>query len=164
MNIYDLEKFDVDMFEFSNKYLTYNDIYWSLFVDLFNTGLRSCEILDKNRFTLLESGEYLIETAKGSNNRHLSTLYFSDLFNNAFSNGGFLYSGITYQRLDHIFKISWGSPNVFQHKKRLSTHLFRHMLCKSMYNDGFEVQEIADFMGEVNNKNILGYINSTIYI
>ena len=25
------------------------------------------------------------------------------------------------------------------------------------------VQEIADFMGEVNNKNILGYINSTIY-
>jgi len=162
MAIYDLERFDLDMLEFSNKYLTHNIIFHSIFVDLFNTGLRSCEILDKNRFTLNENGEYLINTAKGSNDRVLNSLYFSELFNDAFLSGNFLYENISYQRLDYIFKISWGTPNVYQHKKRLSTHLFRHMLCKSMYNNAIEVQDIADFMGEVNNNNILGYINSVI--
>jgi len=47
--------------------------------------------------------------------------------------------------------------------KELTTHFFRHKLCKNLYNQGQTVQQIATYIGEINLNNISGYINSSIF-
>ena len=46
--------------------------------------------------------------------------------------------------------------------KSITTHYFRHKLCKNMHTNGSTIQQIAAYIGEINLNNVAGYINSVI--
>lgn len=138
-------------------------VYRNLFNLLYNTGLRFNEAKHTNRWIFDGLNGFYVPTLKGGNNRFIkisvippslldSLIYRTDPFKivtNATASNYFFY----YSRI----------PNIFCESKLVKTHLFRHNLIKKLYKEGQTVQEISDFIGEVDLKNTQGYIDSKLY-
>jgi hypothetical protein len=134
-----------------------------MFRNFYNTGLRYNELFLISRWSKTAGGEYKCNTLKGSNPRYFNPIELSDYFITCIDNNVDPYQMCRYSTAVRWFKRAIYPQDIFFAKGGISLHIFRHNKCKQMKDDLFTVQEISDYLGEVDNKNTNEYINSELY-
>lgn len=160
---YELEALQTDLQGFIINMRTFNNQYASLFNTLFVTGLRIGEITKQDRFIIKESPYFEIVTEKGSNNRIISSLELDSYFQYDYNLGRYPYTNTSSSVASYFMRRYMTKKTVYVGDKITTTHLFRHCLIKFLYSINWEVSQIAEFMGEKDNKNIIMYIDSQIF-
>lgn len=162
-----------------SKYPTYA----AFFKMLQRFGFRPIELIELSRWTIVDDFTIDIDTAKNSNNRNIliadtetDTLnrvqagddyYFKQflslppLFGSISSiNDNYI---LIYNALVNIFKLVRPFRIYVGTSKDIGMNIFRHNRIKQLYYvDRWTVQQISDWIGEADNNNTSGYINSTI--
>jgi site-specific recombinase XerD len=158
---------DIELNTLSDTILKNASEFGSFFYDVFSLyykfGFRTNELLSRDRWNVYDNDNFILNTEKGSNPRiikksDLNSSFFRFYFNTA---NHFIFTSPS--SINIYFNRFSNLPQLYVLDKKISVYLFRHNLIKQMFNQGSTVQDIANFMGEVENKNILGYINSAIY-
>jgi len=141
-----------------------NDLYSFMnFETLYNTGLRINELIDYSRLNLVDTNSILVQTQKFSNPRLIDIVYFNGTYFSNFITGNlknFIRSYSYY--CDKLITYNFEYSKLFVLDKHITTHIFRHNYVKKLYASGFTITEISAIIGERENKNTEGYINSII--
>lgn len=146
----------------SPDYLYFSDPYHAFFHILNSYGFRFNELVKSSNFIRLDAFNIQVPLSKGQTFRIindteekidnlLTSLVYYDFFyyiNNSTA------SELLQRFLQKKLYLTTG--------KSLTTHYFRHKLCKNMFAQGSTVQQISNYIGEVNLNNVSGYISSTI--
>jgi hypothetical protein len=146
----------------SPDYLYFNDPYHSFFYILNKYGFRFNELVKSERFVRMDANTVKVPLSKGQDFRLitgteeeidnlLTSLVYYDFFyyvNNSTA------SELLQRFLQKKLYLDTG--------KSITTHYFRHKLCKNMFASGKTIQEISAYIGEVNLNNVSGYVSSTI--
>lgn len=133
------------------------------FRNLYNTGLRYNELYDLTRWSNPEDGVYVCDTLKNSNNRTFDSLELSDYFITCVETNTDPYQMCRYSTAVRYFKKVIHPLDIVFSNGGISLHIFRHNVCKLLYDDSYTVQEISNYLGERDNANTNSYINSEIY-
>ena len=140
------------------------DIYYhSLFVSLFNTGMRFGEFKNFRRWTVVNNESFDIPTEKGGNIRNVK---FSELpahTVDSFFSGHNNYDLINNSTACYYMKCLLESTTIRTKENTLKTHLFRHNRIRQMAAAGFTRDKIGSYIGEVDLKNVDWYINAVLY-
>lgn len=133
------------------------------FHNLYNTGLRFNELQNFQRWNYNSEYEIICNTEKDSNNRTFEASQLSEYFVNCLASDLPPYDTCRYATTNIWLKRAFAPFTLFLEISTVTTHLFRHNLCKRLAASGFTTQQISDYIGEIDNKNTDGYINSKIY-
>lgn len=128
-----------------------------------NTGLRLCEVLEVDRWTRLESGEWLVQLSKREGKRTLPAAVVPEqLFKNYDTHRPF--EMVTYSSANNSLK-RWAPVFVFNSDQRRTTsHAFRYLYIKQLYQQLESVAAVAAVMGQVNPANTARYIFDDIWM
>ena len=152
----------IEQISHTSDYLYFSDPYHAFFFILNKYGLRFNELVKSSMFLRLNANEIQVPLSKGQTTRILTdseeaidnlltSLVYYDFFyyvNNSTA------SELLQRFLQKKLYLSTG--------KSITTHYFRHKLCKNMFASGKTIQEISAYIGEVNLNNVSGYVSSTI--
>lgn len=141
--------------------------YGAFFKVLQLTGLRPVEILNRDRWTYLSGTNSEVQCAKGSGIRSIDFAGFPDEFISFITTvppATSLYQSIT-ERTILRFWYDYFAPHHFYFADNESgssqgVYIFRHMYVKDRIAEGYTVAQIATMMAELDQNNILGYVNS----
>ena len=129
----------------------------------FNTGCRYIEVLEVSRWTDLQDGTYELDTAKNSNNRIIPASDVPTVYKNLILSGEQEFGSMRYTTATRLFKKGFPLLPLVVGAKDVSTHVYRYAKAKKMFIDGSTIQQISDYLGEVDNQNTLGYVNAEFY-
>ena len=140
-----------------------DDLAFSMYSLLYNTGLRSVEVLDITRWTNLGTGYWRVQLAKREYTRDIDeSLIEANLkayYTNALQNALYTYSflecriaGVTPVIKDGILRM------------RRTTHLFRYRFIRQLHADGLTDAAIQAIMGQKNLSSTQGYINRNLWL
>ena len=159
--------------------------FYPFFQTLYTFGLRPIELIEISRISEFGLNWFVVNTAKGSNNRQLDRNYCNKDFTQRVINGDTFYYPellsvpkgfgirimnkepyvLIYENLLPDIKISMTEVVRINQVKPLDMYIFRHYRIKEMsIVQGMLAKEIARYFGEVNVDNIQGYIDSKLYI
>lgn len=139
-------------------------LLFDLFTNCYNTGLRINELLELNRWSLLENDIYLCNTEKGSNNRQFTSNELTELFKNSIIHGFNCYEYNSYSTVNRYFSRYLAVTGIYHETKKMQLNLFRHNKAKLMHDLGFSDLEIKNYYGEVNIDNMRNYIYSELIL
>ena len=169
MELYTLYDMDTDFNErisnvpHSADYLYFSDPYHAFFYLLNGYGFRFNELQKCSLFTRIDATNIRVPLSKGQYYRFIT---------NSEENIDNLLTSLAYYDYFRYVNNSTASEllqRLLQKKmyldtgKSITTHYFRHKLCKIWNANGATLQTIAEYIGEINLANIAGYVNSTIY-
>ena len=133
-----------------------------------NAGCRVHELFDADRWSATTNTVLQIQPQKGN---ALRVLQFSDLGYTDADNFIPTYNDMMrlperqYERAFSAVIHDIGLWRLYEEGfARPSTHFFRHVKIKEMYDQGYEKEYIATWIGEKKVENLDFYINSTYYI
>lgn len=126
-------------------------------------GFRDIEMCEKSRWTPINETQFEVETAKGSNDRVIEQADVPPILR-AFYLGTSSYENLKSARqLRRVFKMFAPSGTLLVGSKGVSVYLYRYNICKQLFHvQSWTVQQISDFIGEVNNTNTLKYIDAKV--
>lgn len=169
MQLYSLDLMNSDftqklsLVSHSPDYLYFNDPYHRFFYILNQYGFRFNELQKSSEFIRLDDNIIKIPLSKGQDFRlitdsqhnidnFLTSLVYYDFFR-------FINNSTASELLQRFLQ-----KKLYLHSgKSLTTHYFRHKLCKNMHTQGNTIQQISQYIGEKNINNVAGYVNSVIY-
>jgi len=147
------------------RYL-YSFEYRELFNLLYLTGCRINDILEFQRWNVLNNGDLLLQPQKNNNLRlfkqnEVTLLFYNSILENNNMFNGMLYGSCEYHLLKVINKY-----DIRKDKKKITTHLYRHNYTKKLKMKGFTDEQIKVILGEKQLASAQNYIYSsfTAYI
>lgn len=169
MALYTLEQINSDVAQAFANYphsqdgYLYNEPYFSFFFILNRYGMRYNELKagasyvrisdTEVRVPLSKNQDYRILTETEHNiDRLLYTIQYYEFF-----------TFINNSTASRLFNRFLNKRVYLETGKDITTHFFRHKLCKNLFAEGMTVPQISAYIGEVNRNNITGYINSVMY-
>ena len=162
MEILTLKQINENIDTFIKDIDTFNLKYSALFDTLNKFGFRVGEITSSDRWILTAFPTIEIVTEKGSNNRFIDVADFNFWVQKAVTRGLFPFPYTSNSVASYFVTKYFPISPLYVKTKIITTHIFRHALIKNMSVDGYTVEQISAFIGEKNDKNTLGYINSVI--
>lgn len=138
-------------------------VLYPIFELLYQKGFRINEVLELNRWRYVENGLFMIETEKGSHKRYMLMNEIPKRFLARIEEMGPGEKYCTYDMIKRRFDEHFQATFCTSENRRLITHLFRHNLAKKLAEQGKEIDVIAHILGEKEEKNALGYVESKIY-
>ncbi len=129
---------------------------------MYDFGFRFIEVFEPKRWFLKEEEQYLIDTAKKSNNRLIMVDSIPLIYQLMISEGISLVPEFRYLSAARNFKKYYDFRNVKVGHKGVSLHLFRYNKARMLSMSGMSDQEVADYFGEVSLSNMQLYIDSII--
>ena len=127
------------------------------------TGCRFNELRQISRFSIVDSTQYNLQPQKGNNVRILPLNLLPPEFISMIQAQDAYFEGLTQSTASYYFRTFYFNKRIFHDNKQLTTNLFRHHFCKSLYNSGYTVSQIAYNLGERDQKNAENYIFSDLY-
>ena len=127
------------------------------------TGCRFNELRQISRFSIVDSTQYNLQPQKGNNVRILPLNILPPEFISMIQAQDAYFEGLTQSTASYYFRTFYFNKRIFHDNKQLTTNLFRHHFCKSLYNSGYTVSQIAYNLGERDQKNAENYIFSDLY-
>lgn len=141
---------------------SFNLKYSALFDTLNKFGFRVGELTSPERWIYTAFPIIEIYTEKGSNNRFIDVADFNFWVQEAVSKGLFPFPYTSNSVASYFVTKYYPVSPLYVKTKIITTHIFRHARIKNMSADGYTVEQISAFIGEKNDANTLGYINSII--
>jgi site-specific recombinase XerD len=138
-------------------------IFNDFFINLYNTGLRYQELKDFSRWYVNDAQDICIDTLKGGNTRIGIQTDLTDYCIRQFLAGKPIYERLTNSTLCYWIETFLPQRNIYHETKSIKTHLFRHYKAKLMLSQGYTIQQIAYYLGEVDQNNVKNYLYSDLY-
>ena len=159
--------------------LSYEDIYeacadfinWSknistqeksFFSDLFYTGCRWIDLFETSRWSDYSTELYKLQPAKSNNPRYILKSICSTQLKALIENENSQNNYCHYSRVRRCFAANFMYPSAYVGSKDVALHIFRHCFAKSLHEEGYTDEQIANIMGETDVANARTYIYSTI--
>ena len=129
---------------------------------MYNTGLRSNEVMQLNRYTNGPPEYYTALLEKGNGTRDIELIYALPVLQNLVLNGA-LFNPYTYSALQ--YSIGKASPVVTfgSNTNRSLGHMFRYRFIKQLGDDGLSIPEIMEITKQSSTTTVEIYLNDLIY-
>jgi site-specific recombinase XerD len=160
LNPFQIDEILLQILEDTEKHDLYS---FMLFESLYNTGLRVNELIEYSRLLRIDSNTILVTTQKFSNPRPINTNLLNSTYLEAFNNNNLSRFVRSFSYYNDSFSnrlLNFKSLHIKD--KPVTTHLFRHNYIKKLYLSGLDTAQISAIIGERNNKNTQGYIDSKV--
>jgi integrase len=159
---YTYAQLNQDLNRFLNLVSTQSQTYWIAFYVQYVTGCRFMELADITRWQIVDSLTFTLQPEKGNNLRTFEKSILPATFLNMIQSQSTYFNGLTLSTGSYYFKRSYFGKRIWHEDKEITTHLFRHHICKKLYDEGNTRLTIKNFLGEVNIDNSNGYIDSDL--
>jgi len=159
---YTYEQLHTDLNRFLNLVSLQSQTYFVAFMVQYNTGCRFMELADITRWQIVDSNSLSLQPEKGNTLRTFDKSLIPTTFLNMIQSQSTYFNGLTLSTGSYYFKRSYFGKRIYHQDKEITTHLFRHHICKKMYSEGATRQTIKNFLGEVSIDNSNGYIDSLL--
>jgi hypothetical protein len=131
---------------------------------LLRGGFRYIEVFELDRWSLVSPGNWEIQTAKGGAIRdyletNIPTFYLSCLESSMLT-----FDYCRYSTFNRTLRRTFIDYPIMVDDKNCTSHIFRHNRVKQLYSQGQTIQQISDYLGEIDNRNTEGYINSRLFV
>lgn len=159
---YNFQSLQTDLQGFLNTIERISATYHLAFRVQYVTGCRFNELRSINRFKIVDSTDFSLQPQKGNNLRTLPISIIPSEFLSMIQAQDAYFEGLTQSTASYYFRTFYYGKRIFHNNKQLTTNLFRHHFCKSLYNSGYTVSQIAYNLGERDQKNAENYIFSDL--
>ena len=159
---YIFEQLDYDLTRFLNLVNVQSQTYYVAFRVQHATGCRFSELRDITRWQIVDSNTFTLQPEKGNYLRTLPSSLLPTTFLNMVSSQSTYFNGLTLSTGSYYFRRNFFGKRIWHMDKEITTHLFRHFICKLKYSQGATRQEIKQFLGEIDIANSNGYIDSQL--
>ena len=159
---YNLQSLQTDLQGFLNTIERISATYHLAFRVQYVTGCRFNELRQISRFSIIDSTDFSLQPQKGNNLRTLPISIIPPEFISMIQAQDDYFQGLTQSTASYYFRTFYFGKRIFHNNKQLTTNLFRHHFCKSLYNSGYTVSQIAYNLGERDQKNAENYIFSDL--
>ena len=159
---YSFEALQSDLQGFLTTVNRISPTYWLAFKIQHVTGCRFNELRFINRFLIVDSSNFTLQPQKGNNLRTLPISIIPTEFLSMIQAQDDYFQGLRQSTASYYFRTFYFGKRIFHDNKQLTTNLFRHHFCKSLYNSGYTVAQIAYNLGERDQKNADNYIFSDL--
>lgn len=140
----------------------FSSIYFNLAL---GTGLRDIEMTTKSRWTSISDTNFLVDTAKGSKDRIVAKVLVPQTLLTFFESSSTVEFLKSARELRRNFKKFAPNGTLSVGERGVSVYMYRYNICKQMFFvQGKTVQEISNYIGEVENANTLRYINAQVQL
>lgn len=131
----------------------------------YDTGCRFSELKDRDRWLQLPNQRLSFQPAKDNAPRKLHENDLPEDFILMLSSGNWYFDRIDYSTLKRYFKRFYPAGPVFVNLKGKGVlfYVFRYRKIKSLALQGLTITEIAEYMGEIDTKNITLYVDAELY-
>lgn len=160
---YNFQALHSDLQGFLNTIKRISATYHLAFSVQYITGCRFNELRQISRFSIIDSSDFSLQPQKGNNLRTLPISIIPSEFLSMIQAQDTYFEGLTQSTASYYFRTFYYGKRIFHNNKQLTTNLFRHHFCKSLYNSGYTVSQIAYNLGERDQKNAENYIFSELY-
>ncbi len=126
-------------------------------------GFRYIEVYEIDRWTDYDVDYYSIQTAKGGNIRYYQKISVPQFYIDCIAGSVQFYDWARYDTFCRSFRRTFIDYPIYSGSKNITTHIFRYNVCKKLFNDGWSITEISRYLGEVDDLNTDGYINTDLY-
>ena len=157
------EILDLILIRFLERIKKYDNQMYPIYLMLYDHGFRIKEVLEADRWILSNNGIFTIKTEKKSMPRNLEFEKVDKKYRDELDWSGYKGSLRNYTQIKRRFETYFGANFFTENNRKLITHLFRHNFVKKKYNEGLSIEEISKIIGEVNEANTRGYVESKIY-
>jgi len=130
--------------------------------DLYYTGCRPTEILDRTLWTYLGGTDYQLQPLKGNNPRYFDGSILTGGLKRFITTGTGYYNTATYSRLQSIFRTTTPSAQVFRDTKQMDLYLFRYRFVKYQRLIGQTDAQIQTTMGWTNLAMVAEYADAVL--
>ena len=163
MKILSLKEIDAVCKQVVRSAEKYDIFLYAFFDTLYKTGLRSGEVIDFSRWSMITKELLQVQTLKGSNPRIFKNEELNPIFVDLICYDSTHIAQYNYKSLQRAFNRFAPYSQLLIGNKQVSTHLFRHNKAKHLKASGSSEEEIQKYLGEKDLKNAQIYISSKIY-
>ena len=160
---YNFQSLQTDLQGFLNTIERLSATYHLAFRVQYVTGCRFNELRQISRFSIIDSTQYSLQPQKGNNLRTLQLNLLPPEFISMIQAQDTYFEGLTQSTASYYFRTFYFNKRIFHDNKQLTTNLFRHHYCKYLYNAGYSIAQIANHLGERDQKNAENYVFSELY-
>lgn len=134
----------------------------SLLQVMLNIGCREGEVLDRARWVLADPDTYKLTPQKGNPDRVVPILDLPVIFQAYLAGPGYPYSLSSSANLRRIVDQFTAYPLATCGDKQISTHRFRHLKVRLLFDGGASMSEVKTYMGLVNTSTVIRYRDGVI--
>lgn len=168
MQPYTLQNIDADCTNFIGTIGSFAPHFALFYSTAYVLGCRFEELTQINRFLLLDQDTISFQPAKGNNSRILDASTLDPIFVDMVETQNSYFNRIFYKTSNEYFRRHWPVKqvllNIPPRYKHINFYIFRYRYVKNLYSIGYSIPQISWLLGEIDNKNTEGYINSQLYI
>ena len=130
---------------------------------LYETGLRPNEAYEYERYSFY-GDNVSFQPAKGNNTRVFPKILLSEGAIDDIENNRKPFQDARYSSIVRYFNEYFTFSNIMIDNKHIALYVFRHMKFKQLDAEGMSTEDIGEYFGEQDNKNVKGYVQSIINI
>jgi integrase len=131
---------------------------------LYYTGCRPIEVLEINRWSVLDATHFQLATAKGNYPRTIEKSAVYSTFAAAIEDGYVTYWLASIRQFRYAFNSIYEYAGATIGDKEVELYLYRHRMFKLLYEESYTIPQITDIMGEHSDTITEGYVFSNIYV
>lgn len=131
---------------------------------LSRTGCREGEVLDRDRWSPVGDGSWILLPQKFNAPREIKPHQLNGKFRAWLESSGYPYQLSSLVNLRRSVEKFTRYPIAYVGEKRISTHRFRHAFIKDLAAQGLTPSEIQSVMGLSSKSVVLGYIGSSVTV
>lgn len=129
---------------------------------LYDTGLRSEEVINKNRWAVKSLDILEVKTCKYSSSREIKISSINQVFAHSIITGYDRYILVNYSSLNYFFSSAMMGKRFRVGGKRIFLHLFRYNFIRQLEQNGKTFNEIVAIMGHKEKANTYAYLTNKI--
>lgn len=129
---------------------------------LLRGGFRWLEVFELTRWELVSPGNWEIQAAKGGNKRAWLEVNIPVFYLACLQSDMTTFPYARYSTFNRTLRRTVPQYPIWNGDKNVTSHIFRYNRVKELYDQGQTVQQISDYLGEVDNDNTQGYIDAEL--
>jgi hypothetical protein len=135
---------------------------FDLYTLLYNFGLRYIEAYELNRWEFYEGKNYKVQTAKGGNPRLCDMASIPERYLALIDGETEFYNWCRYSTFTRSFHRTFINYPISHDGKNVTTHIFRYNRIKQLYVQQWDIRQISEWIGEIDERNTQGYIEAVL--
>lgn len=141
----------------------YDKSAYHIFNNLSLTGARFNDIMSINNWYIKDKDFIILKPNKGNNERVFKSKELDSIFLSWIEKKVDIKRLRSYSTCNRYFIHLFPINPIIQKKKRLTTHIFRHVYAKNLKKNDLSDEQIQKKLGEKELKSAQNYIYSTLY-